>query len=164
MTVSVANAHAHVQRLVSVVKMATVLEGMLPKSSAVFCVFWWAKGLNAKDIHKEMFPVYGRKCLSRKTVHKWIENFAQGRSIVAADDARPCRLVEIAIEAAVQQVEELIRADRLAIDSVASALGCSHGLAYSIMHDHLKFRNLCSRRLPRELKDREKITRTGLSL
>jgi hypothetical protein len=29
----------------------------------------WAKGLNAKDIHKEMFPVYGEKCLSCKAVH-----------------------------------------------------------------------------------------------
>jgi hypothetical protein len=40
----------------------------------------------------------------------------------------------------VQQVEELIRADkRITIDNVANALGCSHGLAYSIMHDRLKF-------------------------
>jgi hypothetical protein len=33
----------------------------------------WAKGLNSKDIHKEMFPVYGRKCLSRKAVLNWVE-------------------------------------------------------------------------------------------
>jgi hypothetical protein len=33
----------------------------------------WAKGLNAKDIHKEMFPVYGGKCLSRKADHNWVE-------------------------------------------------------------------------------------------
>jgi hypothetical protein len=31
--------------------------------------FLWAEGLNAKDIHKEMFPVYGWECLSRKAVH-----------------------------------------------------------------------------------------------
>jgi hypothetical protein len=31
-----------------------------------FFFFLWAKGLNAKDIHKEMFPVHGGKCLSRK--------------------------------------------------------------------------------------------------
>jgi hypothetical protein len=37
--------------------------------SGVRC-FLWAKGLNAKDIHKEFFPVYSGKCLSRKTVHK----------------------------------------------------------------------------------------------
>jgi hypothetical protein len=40
--------------------------------------------------------------------------------------------------------------------SVATALGCSHGLAYNIMHDHLKFRKACPQWVPRELKDREK--------
>jgi hypothetical protein len=63
MSVYVAHAHAHVQRLVSVVKMATVLEGVLTKSSILLCVLLWAKELNAKDFHKEMFPVYGGKCL-----------------------------------------------------------------------------------------------------
>jgi hypothetical protein len=33
----------------------------------------YAKGLNAKDIPKEMFPVYCGECLSCKTVHNWIE-------------------------------------------------------------------------------------------
>jgi hypothetical protein len=35
--------------------------------------FLWAKEFNAKDIHKEMFPVYGGKYLSRKAIHNWIE-------------------------------------------------------------------------------------------
>jgi hypothetical protein len=39
MTVYVAEAHAHVHRLVSVFKMATVLEAVLPKSSVLLCVF-----------------------------------------------------------------------------------------------------------------------------
>jgi hypothetical protein len=52
--------HAHVQRMVSVVKMVTMLEGILLKSSILLCVsFLWAKRLDAKDIHKGMFPVYG---------------------------------------------------------------------------------------------------------
>jgi hypothetical protein len=75
MTPQVADAHAHVQRLVSVVKMATVLEECIPKSNVLLCVFFVCeKGRNAKDIHKEMFPVYGRECLSRKTVHNWVAN------------------------------------------------------------------------------------------
>jgi hypothetical protein len=41
-----------------------------------------------KDNHKEIFPVYSGKCLSRKAVHNWVERFSQGRSKVA-DDARP---------------------------------------------------------------------------
>jgi hypothetical protein len=49
-----------------------------------FCfAFLWAKGLNAKDIHKEMFPVYGGKCFWRIAVHNWVEKFFQGRSKVA---------------------------------------------------------------------------------
>jgi hypothetical protein len=35
--------------------------------------YLWAKGLNAKDIHKEMSHVYGGKCLSRKVVHNWVK-------------------------------------------------------------------------------------------
>jgi hypothetical protein len=51
---------------------------------AVF--FFQPKGLPAKDIHKEMSPVYGEKCLSRKAVHNWVEKFSQGRSKVADED------------------------------------------------------------------------------
>jgi hypothetical protein len=65
----------------------------------------------------------------------------------------------------VQQVEELFQAHRKTmIDSVATALGCSHGLAYSIMHGHLKFWKVCIRWVPRELKNQEKMNRIVLSL
>jgi fructose/tagatose bisphosphate aldolase len=73
--------------------------------------------------------------------------------------------VEIVTEATVQLVEELIRADRnITIDSIANALGCSHGLAYSKMHDHLKFQKVWVRWVPIVLKDQEKINRIGLPL
>jgi hypothetical protein len=66
--------------------------------------------------------------------HNWVGKFSQGR-LKVADDARPGHHVQIATEANVQRVEELIRADRrITIDSVVTALWCSHSLAYSIMH------------------------------
>jgi hypothetical protein len=61
MTVQVPDTTAHVQRLVSVIKMASVLRPILRKSNVLFLRFLWAKGLNTKDIHKEMFPVFGDK-------------------------------------------------------------------------------------------------------
>jgi hypothetical protein len=61
----------------------------------------WAKGLNAEDIHKEMFRVYGGKYLSRKAVHDWVDKFSQGPSKVA-DDART------GAEAAETTVERLL--------------------------------------------------------
>jgi hypothetical protein len=66
----------------------------------------WAKGHSAEDIHKEMFPVYGGKCLSRKAVHNWVEKFSQGFPKIA-DDARTVRPVEIAEKTIVQRVKDL---------------------------------------------------------
>jgi hypothetical protein len=75
--------HAHVQRLISVVKMATVLVKYTTEEHR--SVVRFSVG---KYIHKEMFPVYCRKCLSRKAGHNWVEKFSQGRS-ESTDDARP---------------------------------------------------------------------------
>jgi hypothetical protein len=55
------------------------------KKQHYYAVFLWANRLNAKDIHKDMFPVYGGKCLSRKEVHNWDEKFFQGHSKVTDD-------------------------------------------------------------------------------
>jgi hypothetical protein len=42
---------------------ATLLGGGGTTKEQCFVRFLQAKGLSAKDIHKEMFPVYGWKCL-----------------------------------------------------------------------------------------------------
>jgi hypothetical protein len=57
-----------------------------------------------------------------------------------------------------QRVEELTGADgRITIDSRATALGFSRGLACRIMHERLKFWEVCARWVPKELKDRGKM-------
>jgi hypothetical protein len=68
--------------------MATVLEEYTTEEQCSVVRFLWSKGFSAKNIHKEIFTVYGGKCLSRKVVHNWVEKFSQGRSKVT-DDARP---------------------------------------------------------------------------
>jgi hypothetical protein len=89
MAVYVADAHAQVEGVVSVVKMAIVLEECaIEEQLSVVRFFLWEKGRNAKDMHKEMFTVYGGKCLSRKSVQNWVEKFSQERSKIA-DDALP---------------------------------------------------------------------------
>jgi hypothetical protein len=139
----------------SVVKMATVLEDCTTKELRTVVRFYGRKD--------SMQRIFIKKCFlfTMGSVHR-VRRFttgsikSQGRS-EAANDARPGRPLEIATEAAVERVEELIRANRrITIDSVATALGCSHGLAYSIMHDRSKFRKVCAQWVLRELKDREK--------
>jgi hypothetical protein len=53
LTNETASEHAHVQRLVSVFKIATVLEGCTTEEELLFVRFLWAKGLDAKNIHKK---------------------------------------------------------------------------------------------------------------
>jgi len=44
--------------------------------------FLWAKGMAAKDIHKEMLPMYGEHCPSRQAVHNWVQKFSEGRTSI----------------------------------------------------------------------------------
>jgi hypothetical protein len=81
--------------------VATVLEYTTEEQRSVVRIFLWAKGLRSKDIHKEKFSAYGLKCLSRKAVHNWIENFSQWR-LKVGNDARLGRPAEICTEATVQ--------------------------------------------------------------
>jgi hypothetical protein len=50
--------------------MATVLEECTIEEQRSLVRFLWTKGLNEKDIHKEISPAYSGKCLWRKAVHK----------------------------------------------------------------------------------------------
>jgi hypothetical protein len=66
--------------------MATVLEVYTNEEQRLVVCFLWAKGHNAKYIHKEMFSVYGGKCLSRKANHNWVTNV----SLMAKSLKRRC--------------------------------------------------------------------------
>ena len=52
--------------------------------------FLWAKGMAAKDIHKEMLPKYSEHCLPRQAVHNWVQMFSEGRTSI--EDEHPVRL------------------------------------------------------------------------
>jgi hypothetical protein len=68
--------------------MVTVLEECHTEEQCSVVRFLWAKGLDAKYIHKKMFPVYGGKCLPRKAVRNLVEKFSQGRSKVSDDETK----------------------------------------------------------------------------
>jgi hypothetical protein len=42
--------------------MANMLEGCNTEEHRSFVSFLWTRRFKANDIHKEIFPVYGRKC------------------------------------------------------------------------------------------------------
>ena len=44
--------------------------------------FLWAKGMTAKDVHKEMLPMYGEHCLSCQVGHNWMQKFSEWRTSI----------------------------------------------------------------------------------
>jgi hypothetical protein len=56
--------------------MATLLEEYATEDQRSVVRFLWAKGLNAKDIHKKISPVYSGKCLLLNAVHNWAKKFS----------------------------------------------------------------------------------------
>ena len=51
--------------------------------------------MEAKDIHKEMLPMYGEHCLPHQAVHNWVQKFSEGRTSIE-DEHRAGQPVEIA--------------------------------------------------------------------
>ena len=54
------------------------LQYVYHNTTAWRCAVLWAKGMAAKDIHKEMLPMYGEHCLPRQAVHNWMQKFSEG--------------------------------------------------------------------------------------
>jgi len=72
--------------------------------------------------------MYGEHCLSCQAVHNWVQKFSERRTSIE-DERQVGRPVEIATPATLQRVEDIIQADRrVTIDTVATAIGCSHPL------------------------------------
>ena len=74
--------------------MAGVLhECTRAEQHAIVC-FLWAKGLSIEEVHREMCPMYGNNCFSRKTVFNWIQEFNKGRQRIR-DRECPGRPAEV---------------------------------------------------------------------
>jgi len=68
-----------------------------------------------------------------------VQKFSEGRKSIE-DEHNVDRPVEVATPATLQRIEDIIRGDRrVTIDTVATAIGCSHGQDYNIMHERLGF-------------------------
>ena len=128
------------------------------------CAVFVGKDIVAKDIHKEMLPMYNEHCLSHQAVHNWVQKFSEGRTSIE-DEHRVGRPVEIITSTTLQGVKDINWTyRRVTIDSVATAFGCSHGQAYNMTHEQLGFHKMCSRWVPRQLTPQHKRQRMGLSL
>jgi transposase len=121
--------------------------------------FLWSKGVKPSEIYRRMTVQYGDSCLSQGRVYEWVERFQNGRQNVINEHRRG-RSVNMATETVKQQMEQRIRDYRqVTIDEIAVEFNMSHSSAYSIVHNDLGYRKVCSRWVPRKLSDDHKHAR-----
>ena len=99
---------------------------------------------------------YGDNCLSQGIVYEWVERFQNRRQNIS-DEHQIGRPVSVATGTVKQQIKQRIHDyRRVTIDETAAEFNMSHGSVYSIVHDDLGYRKVCSRWVPRKLSDDHK--------
>lgn len=126
--------------------------------------FLSGKGLKATDIHREICAVYGENIMSDGMVRKWVRAFKDGRTNVH-DEQRSGR-PSVVNESLVQEVDNTVRENRrFTISSLRDDFpNVSHSVLYGIVTEHLNYRKLCARWVPKMLTDVHKTKRLGSAL
>jgi len=121
--------------------------------------FLWAEGVLGAQIHLRVCAQYGDKVLFRRIVYEWIEMFENGHTSVM-DAERSGRPATATTTRNKERTLELIRENRrITVEEYAGRLNVSVGSAYSLIHDSLKFSNVCARWVPKELTEDHKRKR-----
>src|SRR5688572_9293823 len=126
--------------------------------------FFWAKRLKPTQILTEMQPVYGSKCCTQSTVHRWRDKFSRGRRSLV-DEKRPGRQIVATCNDIANKIDAFIRLDRrVSISDIVLFTGISRGSVHRVVQDNLKFRKVSARWVPRQLKPEQQALRMVTSL
>ncbi|GFS68706.1 histone-lysine N-methyltransferase SETMAR [Trichonephila clavipes] len=111
-----------------------------------------------------MVSVYGEKCVSDKSVRKWRANFRGSRESVG-DDQRPGQANTVITSDLLDKVYDLVRSDRrVTLRMLVLKVDASYGTVWTIVHDRVRFRKVCTAWVPKQLTDQQKELRMGLAL
>lgn len=120
------------------------------------------EGVKPSEIFVRLTTQFGDKTLSRSQVYDWVNKFKGGRETVENESHNRRPRTSLTNEN-ICAVRELLENDRrLTIDEIASEVGISHGSVHSIVTEHLGFRKICARWVPRLLTLDQKQTRRDI--
>ncbi|XP_055302592.1 histone-lysine N-methyltransferase SETMAR-like [Sitodiplosis mosellana] len=116
-------------------------------------------GKNTDQAEEWLQKCYPGSAPSIATIKRWFADFKRGRT--DTDDAeRSGRPNEAVIPENITKINKMIMADRkLKLQKIADILKISKGSVYTILHDHLGMRKLCSKWVPRLLTPEQKQNR-----
>ena len=101
--------------------------------------YLYLKGKTGKEIHGQLADVYGSSATSYAQVKFWVGEFKRGRMSLE-DEARSGRPLYATDEEMCKKVRDLVYSDRrIQVEEIAQALGISHGILSTILHDRFRY-------------------------
>ena len=121
--------------------------------------FCFKLGKNAKDTYGIIQTAFGASCMNRASVFDWHKRFKEGRESVR-DDERYGRSKEVNTPELIGQIENFIDKDRrVSIETIRAQFDESVGTVHIIIREELMMRNICTKFVPRVIREDQKERR-----
>ena len=102
---------------------------------------------------------FGVSCMNRASVFEWHKRFKEGRESVR-DDERCGRSKKVRIPELIGQIKNFMDQDhRASIETITAQFDVSVGTVYTIIHEELKMRRICTKFVPRVPREEQKERR-----
>ncbi|GFT75538.1 HTH_48 domain-containing protein [Trichonephila clavipes] len=114
--------------------MAFALQNSMMEEQRSVMRFLIAEGKKPAAIHRRMVTVYGKKCVSDKSVRKWSAHFRAGRESVG-DTQRPGQANTVITSDFIYKLDDVVRSDRrVKMRMLALKVHASYGTVLAIVH------------------------------
>ena len=99
---------------------------------------------------------FGPSCMNRASVFEWHRRFKEGRESVR-DDERCGRSKEVRTPELIGQIKIFIDKDRHASrEKISAQFDVSVGTVHTIIHEELKMQKICTKSVPKVLRENQK--------
>jgi len=110
------------------------------------------EGVKLADIYRRLQAQYGDETLSRSKTFEWFKRFKDGCKSVSDDPGRGGSQPTAVNPVNIQRVERLIMDNRrISCLEIAQETNFSLGTVNTIIHEHMHFRKVSARWVPRQL-------------
>ena len=134
-------------------------EDTLEKRYAIKLCFKLGKK-NATETYGMLPTAFGASCMNRASVFEWYKRFREGTEPVR-DDERCVRSKEVRTSELIGQIKNFMDKDRrVSIETINAQFDVSVETVHTIIREELKMRKICTKFVPRVLREDEKERRS----
>ena len=138
-------------------KMQSGREDTLEERYAIkFC---FKLGKNVTETYEMLHTAFGPSCMNRGSAFEWHKRFKAGRESVRNDE-KCGRSKEVNTPELIGQIMNFMDKDhRLSIETISAQFDVSVGTVHTIICEELKMRKICTKFVPRVLREDQKERR-----